>query len=49
MTVNVETACAGCGDVIEVELPEDGSDETDHLANSVCDACWDAMWEDPAP
>lgn len=49
MPTTVLTSCAGCGAIIEVELPEDGSDETPILADSICDGCWEFMWADPTP
>ena len=47
MMTTVLTPCAGCGDLIEVELAEDGSDEMAILMESHCDPCLDFMFYDP--
>lgn len=49
MTTTVLTPCAGCGDVIEVELAEDGSDETAILVDSLCEPCSEFVLSDTAP
>lgn len=49
MTTTVLVPCAGCGDEIDVELQDDGSDETLILADSYCAGCVEEMFEDTGP
>lgn len=49
MTTIVLVPCAGCGDLIDAELADDGSDETLILADSLCVGCIEDMFSDDRP
>lgn len=49
MTTTVLSPCGGCGDLIDVELPEDGSDETNLLMDALCEGCLEYIFDHTTP